>query len=106
MTEEASMRVGSTVALCGIGLVLALAGIDCSAGGGGSKFTTGSGGGGGGTGSLHSSASGVGGGFATSGGTGGMAVPDDDPTNPNITHPTCNVGNCLDFPADPLLGDN
>lgn len=31
-------------------------------------------------------------------------VPDDDPTNPNITHPTCGVGTCTDFPQAPILG--
>jgi hypothetical protein len=39
------------------------------------------------------------------GSDGGFIVPDDDPTNPNITHPTCNVGACTDFPKDPLMGD-
>lgn len=39
--------------------------------------------------------------------TGGTpVVPDDDPGNPNITHPTCGAGFCEDFPATPILGEN
>src|SRR4051812_37525783 len=32
-------------------------------------------------------------------------VPNDDPKNPAITHPTCAVGECLDFPEAPIPGD-
>ena len=38
-------------------------------------------------------------------GNGTKAVPDDDPSNPNITHPTCDLGTCKDFPSDPIKGD-
>jgi hypothetical protein len=33
------------------------------------------------------------------------APTDPDPGNPNITHPTCGAGTCLDFPASPIMGD-
>jgi hypothetical protein len=32
-------------------------------------------------------------------------VPEDDPTNPAITHPKCGVGQCTDFPDAPIMGD-
>ncbi|HET9957069.1 MAG TPA: hypothetical protein VFQ61_21380 [Polyangiaceae bacterium] len=35
----------------------------------------------------------------------GGVVPDDDPSNPNITHPTCDVGTCADFPEQPIMGE-
>jgi hypothetical protein len=35
---------------------------------------------------------------------GGMPM-DPDPGNPNVTHPTCGAGTCLDFPAQPIMGD-
>ncbi len=38
------------------------------------------------------------------GDTGGTAA-DPDPGNPNITHATCGAGACLDFPAQPIVGD-
>lgn len=37
--------------------------------------------------------------------TGNGVVPEDDPTNPAITHPKCDVGTCLDFPQAPIVGD-
>ncbi|HKO53790.1 MAG TPA: hypothetical protein VJV79_39050 [Polyangiaceae bacterium] len=37
-------------------------------------------------------------------GTGG-APPDADPSNPNITHATCQLGACLDFPTAPIMGE-
>ncbi len=37
---------------------------------------------------------------------GDKAVPDDDPSNPNLTHPTCALGTCKDFPAEPLAGED
>ncbi len=39
------------------------------------------------------------------GGGGDFVVPDDDPTNPNITHPKCGKGACTDFPEAPILGE-
>jgi hypothetical protein len=30
---------------------------------------------------------------------------DPDPGNPNITHPKCGAGTCIDFPAAPIVGD-
>src|SRR5450755_3481050 len=36
---------------------------------------------------------------------GGGSPNDLDPTNPNITHPTCGAGTCTDFPAAPILGE-
>jgi hypothetical protein len=36
---------------------------------------------------------------------GNGVVPNDDPTNPGITHPKCDVGTCTDFPEAPLIGD-
>ncbi len=38
-------------------------------------------------------------------GSGNGVVPEDDPMNPNITHPLCDVGQCQDFPAEPIMGD-
>jgi len=35
----------------------------------------------------------------------GPVVPNDDPANPNITHPKCNVAECEDFPEQPILGE-
>ena len=32
-------------------------------------------------------------------------VPNDDPSNPAITHPACGIGTCTDFPDQPLMGD-
>jgi hypothetical protein len=45
----------------------------------------------------------VGGSSGTSSGPG--VVPDDDPSNPAITHPTCGIGTCTDFPDQPIMGD-
>ncbi len=104
------MRLRSTLTLGSIGVVLTvLTGVHCDAGGGGTK-TGGTGGNTGGPGSggdnPFATSSGAGGlGFPMSTGAGGSIVPDDDPTNPNITHPTCAAGTCGDFPANPLLGD-
>ncbi len=36
--------------------------------------------------------------------TGGGSGPDNDPGNPNITHPKCAAGTCADFPTAPLMG--
>jgi len=38
-------------------------------------------------------------------GPNGGAPPDADPTNPLLTHPTCQAGNCPDFPELPIMGD-
>jgi hypothetical protein len=35
----------------------------------------------------------------------GPGVDDPDPKNPNIVHPKCAVGTCLDFPAEPIIGE-
>jgi hypothetical protein len=37
--------------------------------------------------------------------TGDGVVPNDDPTNAAITHPTCGIGTCEDFPEAPINGD-
>lgn len=99
------MRLRTSLALGSIGLTFIVAGVDCSAGGGGSHFTGSSSGGGDtlSSGTLSGPGSGTGGFNPT--GSGGQYVPDDDPTNPNITHPVCNPGTCTDFPKDPILGD-
>jgi hypothetical protein len=49
----------------------------------------------------------VGGSSGTIGGiqAGDTVVPNDDPSNPRITHPGCGIGTCTDFPAQPLMGD-
>jgi hypothetical protein len=44
-------------------------------------------------------------GGTVSGVMGTPVVPDDDPKNASITHPTCGVGTCTDFPAAPIMGD-
>lgn len=79
----------------------------CGAGGGGGKNEV-SRGGSGGIGTGGTGGSGVGGTIQIDGGGGSGAdsgiVPNDDPTNPNITHPTCNAGACTDFPSAPILG--
>src|SRR5450432_1169904 len=36
--------------------------------------------------------------------TGGSSA-DNDPGNPNITHPKCTAGMCADFPTQPIMGD-
>jgi hypothetical protein len=33
------------------------------------------------------------------------ASADNDPGNPNITHPKCTAGACTDFPTAPIMGD-
>src|SRR5450432_3122567 len=94
------------VAVC----ISAVAVSACSAGGahGGSTLHNNNG---------ASTGSGASGGFDPLNGSGGtvmlVAPPDaggglpndSDPGNPNITHPTCGMGACSDFPAAPLLGD-
>ncbi|MEP7049088.1 MAG: hypothetical protein ABJB12_01995 [Pseudomonadota bacterium] len=35
----------------------------------------------------------------------GMGGMDVDPGNPNITHPTCGAGACVDFPDQPIMGE-
>jgi hypothetical protein len=35
---------------------------------------------------------------------GDSGVLDNDPGNPNITHPTCGAGTCTDFPSAPIVG--
>ncbi|MDF3065376.1 MAG: repeat protein [Polyangiaceae bacterium] len=32
-------------------------------------------------------------------------IDDPDPTNPNVVHPKCSMGQCTDFPADPILAE-
>jgi hypothetical protein len=32
-------------------------------------------------------------------------IHDPDPMNPNIAHPKCAMGTCLDFPAEPIMGE-
>jgi hypothetical protein len=110
-----------TLGALGIGLGLATA---CSAAGdvpggnidaggsAGAGATGGSVGVGGGGGSINPSG-GSGNEIITSGTSGGGAmgpvndgvVPNDDPTNPGITHPTCGIGSCLDFPEAPIMGE-
>lgn len=94
----------------GLAVVLSACAVACSAGGSGGSKTNNPGATSGGTSNQ------TGGGSANSnGGLGGpdLMVPmpgmdsdivDPDPSNPNITHPKCGAGTCLDFPADPILG--
>ncbi|HTQ06497.1 MAG TPA: hypothetical protein VMI54_21705 [Polyangiaceae bacterium] len=58
----------------------------------------------GGTGNVVVGVSGSGGTIST-GMMGTPVVPNDDPSNPSITHPTCGSGQCTDFPAAPIMGD-
>jgi len=97
-----------------LGLAVLSAAIVASAGACGTK-----GGGGpsrvgdGGRGSLGSGGSGAGFVFGNGGGSvidtgnpnSGGAPADVDPTNANITHPTCQAGNCTDFPEAPIMGE-
>jgi hypothetical protein len=62
-------------------------------------------------GSINTGAGGSGAGISVGGSSGSVGapsdgvVPNDDPSNPAITHPQCGIGTCTDFPAQPLMGD-
>jgi hypothetical protein len=107
------MNLGFYRASISVGLLAALA---CSSNNGSTRntATTGHGGSGpviglgGSVGTTGGSGSGIsvgGGNGAIIGGGGELVVPEDDPTNPNLTHPKCGKAGCADFPEAPILGD-
>src|SRR4051812_43503706 len=71
--------------------------INLGSGGTGASFNTG------GTGNTIGGISGSSGGISVGADDG--VVPNDDPGNGAITHPTCGIGTCTDFPDAPLMGD-
>lgn len=96
--------------LWALAALLGTCALGCNAGGtkGGSKLSS--------TGGSSSGGGQSGGGLSSNGGVSigmpGLEVPPDageiddpEPENPNLVHPTCALGECKDFPAEPIFGE-